>query len=301
MRDALHLRGRLIERKGVQGTGEESSMWQNVLNTIRRIDSDEIPGALLRAHLHGRTWETRTDDEGFFVFDLDPERERVNAPVLIPSPDAEFAVVSDLDDTVIRTKSTELLQQVAIIFGKGAQTRTPFPGVAALYRALELGPDERGRNPIFYVSRSGWNLYDLFTEFMDANDIPIGPLFLSDLRVMEDRSPVIGHEAHKFESIDELIRAYPELPFVLIGDSGMEDPELYRELASAHRGRIRAVYIHDVSPDERDERVDEIGRGLEEDGIAFARFADARETARHAAEVGLISVRGLENVEADSD
>lgn len=318
--DALHLRGRVIERKGLEGTEEESSTWQNVVNTVRRLNSDEIPGALLRAHLHGRTWDTRSDHEGFFVFDIDPaqdlepgwhdveielvdslgepDRTREHVPVLVPAPDAEFAVVSDLDDTVIKTKSTDTLQQIAIVFGKGAHTRTPFRGIAALYRALQLGADDRGRNPMFYVSKSGWNLYDLFTEFMDANDIPLGPLFLTDLRVVDDPSPVVGSQSHKFESIDELIRVYPELPFVLLGDSGMRDPELYLNLAQAHPGRVKAVYIHDVSGAERDDHVDEIGRELEALGVEFARIADAQDVAHHAASVGLISERGRCEVDA---
>lgn len=317
--DALHLRGRVIERKGIDGSAGESATWRNVLNTLRRLNSTEIPGARLRANLGGRTWETTSDQEGFFVFDLDPDpplatgwhdvelelvdsvaeprERRVRAPVLVPDPSAEFAVVSDLDDTVIRTKSTDLLQEIAIIFGKGAHSRTPFQGVPALYSALEKGPDDRGSNPIFYVSMSGWNLYDLFEEFMESNGVPLGPLFLSDMRVIEDRSPVMGTAAHKFDAIDLLIRTYPEYPFVLIGDSGMHDPELYRDLANAHPDRVRAVYIHDVSPDRRDDVVDEIGDWFREHGVAFARVADASEAARHAAGTGLISDSGLRSVE----
>lgn len=244
------------------------------MNTLHRLDSDEIPGAHVRAHFQGKQWNTTTDGEGYFVLDLDPvetldagwhdvslelvssvgepEKHRFVEPVLVPFPDAEFAVISDLDDTVIRTKANELFQQIAIVFGNSARGRTPFPGVPALYRALHRGPDDRGRNPMFYVSLSGWNLYDLFEEFMQANDVPLGPLFLADLRLIEGKSAVMGSDDHKFESIDVLLRVYPELPFVLIGDSGQHDPETYARVVKQHPGRIRAVYIRDVGPDERD-------------------------------------------------
>lgn len=316
--DALHLRGRVAEQKGVQGIAEETSTWQNILNTLHRLGSTEIPGARLRAHFAGREWETRSDGEGYYVFDLDvpkplapgwhevqiellesigePERRLTRARVLVPSPDAEFAVVSDLDDTVIKTRSTELFRQLEIIFGKDAHDRVVFPGVPAFYRALARGPDDRGHNPMFYVSMSGWNLYDLFEEFMDVNDLPIGPLFLSDFRVLEEKSKVLGSDQHKFESLDLLLRTYPELPFILIGDSGMHDPELYQKVVKEHPGRIRAIYIHDVSPPARDREVHEIAQQLEEVGVPLVRAENTLPVAKHAAKQGFISPDGLEDV-----
>lgn len=319
--DALHVWGRVVETKAIEGTTEKSSTWQNVLNTLHRLESTEIPGAHVRAHFGGKTWDTRSDEEGYFVLTFSPGEtlapgwhevmlelvdsigepaERVaREQVLVPASDAEFAVVSDIDDTIVVTKSTELFRQMAILFGDGARDRVPFPGVPALYRALVRGPDDRGRNPIFYVSMSGWNLYDLLEEFMDVNEIPPGPLFLSDLRLVEDRSPVMASQNHKFDNIDLLLRTYPELPFVLIGDSGMHDPELYAKLVEAHPGRVRAVYIHDVSDPERDREVERIARRLEEHGVPMLRVGNALDAASHAMEHGLIDRAGRQEVERE--
>ena len=316
--DALHLRGRVIEKKGVEGTTEKTSTWQNVLNTLHRLESTEIPGAHVRAHFQGKSWDTTSDEEGYFVLNINPaealspgwhevELELVDSVgeaaerfsrerVLVPSPDAEFAVVSDIDDTIVLTKSTEFFRQLSIIFGNGARDRVTFPGVPALYRALARGPDGEGHNPVFYVSMSGWNLYDLLEEFLDLNDIPPGPLFLSDLRLVESPSSVMGSQNSKFESIDLLLRTYPELPFILIGDSGMHDPELYANVVKEHPGRIRAIYIHDVSPPQRDGEVEEIARRLEEQGVPMLRARSAQEAARHALEHGFIDQSGWEEV-----
>lgn len=316
--EALHVRGRVVERKGLEGSADESRTWRNVIDMIHRLESDEVPGAQLRAHFKGRTWKTVSDAEGYFVFDLDvdepldpgwhdvhielvasigePESRFVDESVLIPSADAAFAVVSDLDDTVIRTKNTEFFQQLAIVFGKGARERVPFPGIPAFYRGLQRGTDGPADNPIFYVSRSGWNLHHLFVEFMEFHDIPKGPLFLSDLRLIEEKSPVIGSDNHKFENIDLLIRTYPEQPFILIGDSGMEDPEIYAEIVKKHPGRVRAVYIHDVTSEKRDRAVDAIGRDLQEHGVPLVRAETTIGPAEHAAEEGLISAAALDEV-----
>ena len=316
--ELVRVHGRVRERKGVEGTTRETSIWTNISNTLHRLGSDEIPGARVRASIGGRSRETTTDAEGYFALELEPETaltpgwhevelellESVGNPgnrttcarVLVPSPDADFAVISDVDDTIIRTHSTDLIRQMAIIFGKGATGRTAFPGVPAFYRALARGPDERGQNPVFYVSKSGWNLYDLLDEFLRMHDIPEGPLFLSDLRLFEKQSEVMGSARHKWANIDLLMRTYPELPFVLVGDSGMHDPELYQQIVERHPGRVRAVYLHDVSGPERDQEVERIVQEVEERGAPMLRMENSVRAAEHACEIGLISAGGLEEV-----
>lgn len=316
--DLLQLRGRVVERKGTAGTTEKSSVWRNIVDTLHRLESNEIPGARLRARFGGKSWETTSDQEGYFVFSIEPEeplepgwhevevellesvgkphKRRVRGRVLVPSPDAEFAVVSDLDDTVVESKSTELLQEIAILFGDGARERIVFPGIPAFYRALSQGPDDEGQNPIFYVSKSGWNLNDLFEELMEINDIPLGPVFLDDLCLVEKRSALMGSSEHKFTTIDLLVRTYPELPFVLIGDSGKRDPEVYLDIVEKHPGRVQAIYIRDVSPPERDSEVRAIAERLEKLGVPMLRVENTLQAAEHAVERGYISRKGLEEV-----
>ena len=316
--DLLRVHGRVREKKGVEGTTEKTSVWRNIRDTLHRLESDEIPGARVRARLGGRSQETTTDREGYFALELAPRwpldpgwhevelelLESVGTPasrnargrVLIPSPKADFAVISDVDDTIIRSRSTDLLREIEIIFGEGARDRVAFPGIPALYRGLARGPGDRGENPIFYVSMSGWNLYDLFDEFMRINDIPEGPLFLSDLRVFEAQSEVMGSPQHKWEWIDLLMRVYHELSFVLIGDSGMHDPELYLQIVERHPGRVRAIYLHDVSSPERDEEVEGIARRAREHGVPVLRAANTMQVAEHAREIGLISDGALDEV-----
>lgn len=316
--ELLHVQGRVREQKGVEGTTEDSSLWRNISNTLSRLESDEIPGARLRATFGDVRQETASDKEGYFVFDLPlekpvgagwhdvevellesvgkPASPTVTARVLVPSPRAEFGIISDVDDTILRSRSTDLLREVEILFGSGAEDRVSFPGVPALYQALVRGADGGGENPVFYVSKSGWNLYDLLEAFMEMKGIPAGPLFLSDLRVIEGPSEVMGSARHKWDSIDLLLRTYPELPFVLIGDSGMHDPELYREVVERHPGRVRAVYIHDVSEGGRDDEVERIARELRERGVPLLRMENTLRAAEHAREHGLIDARGVDEV-----
>jgi phosphatidate phosphatase APP1 len=314
----LYVEGRLLERKAEVGELGETSLWQNIKNTVKRFDSDEIPGARIRARFGDGAWDTWTDNEGFFRIALPLEEpleagwhevrldvvESVKkddhpsgvARVLIPSSDAEFAIVSDLDDTVIKSSASTTIQQVRVILENDATSRAAFAGVEQLYEALVEGPDGRGINPIFYVSRSGWNMYALFQQFLDEKGIPPGPLFLRDLTIRESKSSAIGHENHKRDRIRLLLESYPDLQFVLIGDSGQHDPETYRQIVHQQPGRIRAIYIRDVTPDERDDEVQRIADELSARGVPTQLVSTTVVAGEHAAEHGLITRAALQRI-----
>jgi phosphatidate phosphatase APP1 len=118
-----------------------------------------------------------------------------------------------------------------------------------------------------------------------VHGLPAGPLFLKDW------SPTtLGkHHDHKLGIIRTLLGTYPDLPFVLIGDSGEEDPEIYRQAVAEHPGRIEAVFIRDVTSDERDAEVREIAAEVEKMGTPMFAVPDSATAAEHAASMGLVS------------
>lgn len=320
-RTHVYLKGRVLDDKGAIISDTPQNVWQNFVNTWRRIETDEVPGARVMINVGSRRLEVETDEDGYFDVNAElhaplPENEtwhrirlelvrpKSDRPVieeghvLVPAEDAEFAVVSDLDDTVIKTGATSSLRMLRTTLLNNARTRIPLPGVGALYRAMEKGPDQRGHNPTFYVSSSPWNLYDLFDAFMRAHDIPAGPLFLKDFGFSEDKFFKSGHEGHKISGVERLLELYPDLPFVLIGDSGQQDPEIYREIVRNHSGRIRAVYVRDVTPPERDREVRSIAEDVGKFGVPMVLVEDSVEAAEHAAEIGLIHRDAIADVRA---
>jgi phosphatidate phosphatase APP1 len=166
---------------------------------------------------------------------------RATAEILIPREAADFAVISDIDDTVLQTHVTQKLKMIWVTLSGSAFTRIPFEGTSALYRALSVGASGGASNPIFYVSKSPWNLYDFLVDFMDYHELPRGPLLLRDVGLRE--APPIDH---KTAAVNRLLETYPSLPFILIGDSGERDPDIYLETAARYPGRVRAIYIRDL-------------------------------------------------------
>jgi phosphatidate phosphatase APP1 len=235
---------------------------------------------------------------------LDPEPDRpaetnTAARVLVPPSDAEFGVISDIDDTVVRTEATSLLRMARIVLLTNAHSRMPFERVDALYRALEQGSDGQRRNPVFYLSSSPWNFYDLLEEFFRVHGIPEGPLFLRDWNFSPRKLLRMGHQEHKLVRLRHLFDVYPDLPWVLIGDSGQEDPEIYREAVREYPGRVRAIYIRDVTTGTRDQEVLAIADEVRGMGVDMLLVEDKTEAAAHAADYGLISVDALRRMQRE--
>jgi phosphatidate phosphatase APP1 len=93
---------------------------------------------------------------------------------------------------------------------------------------------------------------------------------------------------HKFKEIENILLTYPALNFVLIGDSGQEDPVIYKEVVKQYPGRILAIYIRDVQLPEREEIAIKVKEELSKDKVDMLILDNAEEAAEHAADAGLI-------------
>jgi phosphatidate phosphatase APP1 len=314
------LKGRVLEERGITRSGQHDGPWDNLRNMARRFASDEVPRARVRASFGDLRLDTVADEEGFFEVRLElpepltgPTRwhsvelellhpgspgrgpVRSTGQVLVPTG-ADFGVISDIDDTVVRSSATNVLKMAWIVLLNNAHTRLPFEGVNAFYEALRRGLEGQTHNPIFYVSSSPWNIYDVLEDFLNVHGVPEGPLFLKDW------SPsVLGkHRTYKLGVIRTLLRTYPDLPFVLIGDSGEEDPEIYLQTVREHPGRISAIYIRDVTSGGRDAEVQAIASEARSLGTEMIAVADTAAAAEHAASIGLIAPDAVPEIRARS-
>ncbi|WP_419539944.1 App1 family protein [Methylobacterium oryzae] len=203
-------------------------------------------------------------------------------------------MVSDIDDTVMRTGVANKLKMLWRLFVEDAESRVAFPGVAALYRALHAGAGGDEGNPMLYVSRAPWGLYEMLSEFFQRHGIPAGPvLFLREWGLSWTHPLPRRATDHKQALIRHMLALYRDLPFVLIGDSGQHDPEVYAQVVEENPGRVLAVYIRNVSRDSA--RVEEIVRlagAVARAGSSLVLAADSVAMAEHAAAIGLIAETG---------
>jgi phosphatidate phosphatase APP1 len=297
----VRVRGRVLEERPGAEPRIGDRRLSNFLRAWEQFESDEVPGVHLRVAVSGAEQDLVTDGDGYFSAEIAlrepaapgwlPLSARVlEAPypasslpsargeLLIPSGQARFGVISDIDDTILRTNVGNKLEMVYLTMLGNALTRRSFDGTRELYRGLALG----GSAPFFYVSKSVWNIFPLLEQFIREQGLPKGPLLLRQLRLFPGAAP-----AHKPSAIAQLLATYPRLPFVLIGDSGEQDLEIYLEVARSHPGRIPTILIRNVSSTERSEALRSFAARNTPAGCSALLFDDAEAAIRHCRELGL--------------
>lgn len=317
----VYILGRVIKDRNIQAAEHKDSSWINFKTMYKRFMTWKIPHARVKATFYGQEQLTTTDQEGYFEFrlnpthDLDkkdswqhvelelideivPRRKEVTAigKVFIPQGTSNFGIVSDIDDTIVPTGATRLIAMLKATFFNNALSRLPFPGIAAFYEALKGGGDNMGGNPFFYVSSSPWNLYDFLLEFLDIHKIPKGPLMLRDLGLSREQFIAGSHKLHKLTQIEHIFEVFYDLRFILIGDSGQEDPEIYLQVIKDYPGKVKRIYIRNVSSETREKKVLLIAEEMRRLGVELILVKDTYQAAEDALEQGYIPKAALTEI-----
>ena len=182
-----------------------------------------------------RQIELRTDDS-----------ERITTSVFIVDPGQRFGIISDVDDTVMVTALPRPLLAAWNTFVLDEHARTPVAGMAVLYERLAR---EHPGAPIVYLSTGAWNVAPTLNRFLERNLYPRGPLLLTDWGPTHDRWFRSGQE-HKRSNLQRLVREFPDVRWLLIGDDGQNDEALYAAFAQEHPANVAAIAIRRLSPGE---------------------------------------------------
>jgi len=306
----LYLKGRALHQRNPITGADNDSLWDDLLDLYHRANSDEIPDARILAHAGGQTLELRSDAEGYFELNLpgavldsveleslpNPDRNlpavpRAAVPLVQNTHTARFGVISDIDDTLLVTNVQSLTGLARSLLSGRAGQRQHFPGAPALYRGLHAGA-----NPLFFVSSSPWNLHDLLDETFDYHGLPKRVAFLRDWGISDQEFLPTDNFDHKLGLLRLITGFFPDLPFVLIGDSGQQDPEIYARFVAENPGRVLAVYIRDVSTDPRR---DDAVLALQNSGVPLLLAPDSLGMARDAAARGWLDAAVVREIEAD--
>ena len=252
--DALVLQGRVLSAVRRDAPEADHSRWTNFKQMVALFLTSEVEGVPVRAG--GVTGYS--DAEGYVRLRLPRRREHagwidvhadlpwtadppVVMPVLVPGGAARFGVISDIDDTLLHTGAHTLWRNLWTTFTGNALTREVYPDAVELIGALS----EAGRNPVFYVSSSPWNLFAFLEKVFDRAGLVPGPMFLRDLGVSDKGLIGAGHGDHKGAAVDRILNGAPELRFWLLGDTGQKDAMVYRDAIRRHSGRIGGVILRD--------------------------------------------------------
>ena len=156
-------------------------------------------------------------------------------------PSTGLSIISDIDDTI---KHSHVRNRKELLTNTFLRNFQPVPDAAALYQSWHA----RGAH-FHYVSSSPWQLHEPLTEFIASAGFPEGSLHLRFFSLRNSRflSPFVFRPENKARSITALLQQYPQRRFILIGDSGERDPEIYGNAARRFPLQIERIFIRDIT------------------------------------------------------
>ncbi|WP_436407419.1 App1 family protein [Agromyces litoreus] len=226
----------------------------------RSFTSVPVGGVPVTIEVGGERIEVRTDRGGVVdtrvPVQLEPGWNRavlqaegsepVEAPIRVVGTDVDFGIISDVDDTVMVTALPRPFLAAWNTFVLDEHARNPTPGMSVLFERLVR---RHPGSPVVYLSTGAWNVAPTLTRFLSRNLYPAGPLLLTDWGPTHDRWFRSGRE-HKVENLRRLADEFPHMRWLLVGDDGQHDEELYAAFAKEHPDRVAAIAIRELSPGE---------------------------------------------------
>jgi phosphatidate phosphatase APP1 len=230
---------------------------ERVVRGWRSFATAPVPGARVHVRAGGAEHLLTTDRSGYLdavvECDLAPgwhevqlqvgDADPVPAPVIVVGPEQRHGIVSDIDDTVMVTSLPRPLIAAWNTFVLHEQARHVVPGMAPLYR--EIVVKEPG-TPVFYLSTGAWNVAPTLTRFLARHGYPDGPLMLTDWGPTNTGWFRSGRE-HKRSALRRLRTELPHVQWLLVGDDGQHDPEIYAEFADEFPDSVRGIALRQLS------------------------------------------------------
>ena len=181
-----------------------------------------------------------------------------------------FSILSDIDDTVKISGVTDRRELLENTF---LQDFEAVPGMAAVYRDW-LGND----GSLHFVSSSPWQLYEPLDELIRDAGFPWANLNLKPVRFRDETLFDLFKKGTETKPavIASVLDRYPERDFVLVGDSGEQDPEVYAVFLRERPEQVRKAYLRNVTnATPGDERFASVFEGIDAD--RWQLFDDAAE------------------------
>lgn len=176
--------------------------------------------------------------------------------------DEGLSVISDIDDTV---KITNVAHRRELLANTFLREFAAVPGMVDAFRRLQ-----ESSTAFHYVSASPWQLVPSLCDFFSLAGLPPGSMHLKLFR-LKDSTPLgrlPSRKRSKRRTIERILADFPGRRFVLVGDSGERDPEVYAAVARRHPQQVRSVLIRQVDAKASREKVlsrlDRLARKLPE-------------------------------------
>lgn len=287
--ERLIITGHAFSRHKIWDTIPAQNRLRNFRQTVTRFRLRPLKNTAIDVMIDGDSRRVRTNRLGLFTCEF---RNRQGSPgwyhywyrkmgdfreyegeYKVVDP-ATTGVISDIDDTVLVSHSTRLIRKMSLILFRNAYTRTTIPFIKHWHGHISQLNHDTYPDDFFYVSNSEWNLYDFLEDFFEFNGLPKGVFLLQNLkRGLRDLvSAGSTNQSHKYGSIRFLMNFFPEKPFILIGDNGQRDMDIYSMICRQSPERVKGIMIRKLSGVHRERKYELFKQRVERSGIPFLHY-----------------------------
>jgi phosphatidate phosphatase APP1 len=221
----------------------------------------QVEHARVHVEIAGYGYDVRADRAGLvdevLQIDLAPGRHPVTmtpeggepgvGEVVVVGPETDHGLVSDIDDTVMVTWLPRPFIAAWNTFVRDESARAEVPGMSELYREYQQAHPGAF---VLYLSTGAWNTAPFLRRFLRRHRFPVGPLLLTDWGPTNTGWFRSGRE-HKLGALRRLRVELPHVRWLLVGDDGQHDPDIYSTVAREAPDRVRAVLLRELTPAEQ--------------------------------------------------
>lgn len=250
----------VVQERDLPGAGAAAQAGASTAPAVRgwrSFATAQVAGAHVEVRVGDRTHVVTTDRGGYLDVrlesDLAPGWHDVElraadgafavAPVHVVGPEVRSGIVSDIDDTVVVTRLPRIFVAAWNTLVRHENAREPVPGMAGLYARLIAG---RPEIPVVYLSTGAWNAAPAVGRFLRRFGYPRGPMLLTDWGPTNTGWFRSGR-AHKLGQLRRLTEDFPQIAWVLVGDDGQHDPQIFAAAAANSPQHVRAVLIRQLT------------------------------------------------------
>ena len=260
------VQGRMEKKKDFKKVTQDDGWFRNLWRRLRQVEGDEIESATINLSINHESFKTKGDDEGYFEFNIKTKEvlpmgfqkitlhiegnknlHETNATII----DTTFliSIISDFDDTIIVSDVTHKIKLGVNTMFKNYKQRTLVPTMLERFKKI-LAQNPKGTpSTLFVLSGSPQQLFIPVEEFLDYYHFPKHTLILKKAHGA-NKDPLTDQFAYKTQKIERLIKLYPNIQWVMFGDSGEKDYQVYKAIKEKYPKKVKSYFIRNVKSGE---------------------------------------------------
>ena len=260
------IEGRIIEKRfEAKSTSASDGVFKNIWVKLNQFFNDEEDNEVVYVSILNQLHKTQTDDEGYFRFNLKfkqllksgyhpvniflkNNKSPTECQLLVVPDTISSGIISDFDDTVIISNVTDKIKLLTNTFTKNYVQREVVEGMASFYQNQLLQNSQANLTPLIFVTGSPRQIHKDIQKFLDLHHFPSNIIITKKLHG-DNRDPLLDQFAYKTKKIEEIFKLFPQVEFLLVGDDGEKDPEVYQYLQQKYPDQVSEVWIRQVSTD----------------------------------------------------